>query len=796
MEDLFVDDAAMADSMQARTLISKGRVLLSEGSVADAHVAFCLALNLTQSSSEANALAALTWHLLGAPHLAQNHALTALEEEAANPDALLALAGAARLTGDKDLADYATNLLASVPEARGFHQLLSLSDAIEVGDYEVALFELARYLEQEPENIHAKELFLAGFQKFQATGARFEEFVDSVGLSMPHDSLSSAADWMRPEPRSIDIIIPVFNAVEDLAGCLTSVDQWWGSAIRNVILVDDVSNPDTVAWMETYVQSTPHAKLVRRAENGGFTASIVSGMDFSTAPYVVLLNSDTVVGPGWLDRLWFALTRRWTTAMAGPVSNSAYHQTIIPAEGQSSGIAAPHFDVGEDMESAAAIILLTSRRAYPRVPFLSGFCLMLRRDIYDLAGGLDVEAFPHGYWEVQDLSLRFLDLGYDAVIADDVFVHHKGGGSVDVGRRAELLQHGRRRMHEKHSAMRVMTAEAISALEPEIGHLRQNWHLFRQNRKSAAELDIPPEDIIEGHTRRPVKVAKAHCADIGPNDEVCLFVTHAPIGQVSEYTLHYLLSLRGAGLRVLLCPIVQDLDVPLPRMLVDSVDAVLPRLDGGFDFAAWADMLAVFPQVWTANRVYFVNDSIIGPFQSIDPLIEHIRQQNAGFFALSECTNSVYHAQSFFFGWNRVNLSSDALQSFWRGVTVKYSKDRVVLDYEHRIAPLSMELPDPTQDLVFGMKKIFGASSQHISCVNPTHHAWRHLLASGFPFVKTDLLRDGAGFVDASDWEEECRIHGADIGAMRRHIERSRVYRTAFGDGQILHELIATRGKV
>ena len=300
--------------------------------------------------------------------------------------------------------------------------------------------------------------------------------------------------------------------------------------------------------------------------------------------------------------------------------------------------------------------------------------------------------------------------------------------------------------------------------------------------------------MFQDQSRRPLKVVKAPWADIGVDDEICLFVTHAPVGQVSEYTLHYLMSLCAAGLRVVVCPIVQDLDVPLQRELVEPADAVLPRLDGGFDFAAWADMLAALPQIWDARRVYFVNDSIIGPFQSLNPLIDHIRQRNAGFFALSECTNSVYHAQSFFFGWNRVNLSSEALRAFWRTVAVQRSKDRVVFDYEHQIAPLSGELPDASQDFVFGMAKIFGADARHISCINPTHHAWRHLLSSGFPFVKTDLLRDGVGSVDASDWEEVCRAHGADIGALHRHIESSRVYRTAFGPGQIVQKLVSTKG--
>lgn len=771
---------AVPENTSIQHFIQKARDCIASARTIEAHAAAAMALNAAPNSIEAQALLANTWLLLGAPHLAAEYAQNALNAVPSNADALLALAGAARRIGDRDMADKASAALSSVPSAAAFHELLSVSDLLEAGEYEYALFRLAEAQEREPENVHIKALFFIGFEKLKATGSRFNEFIDAVGLKFPEDNGLSATPWTTPEACSIDIVIPVHNALEDLLACLASIRKWWSGSIGKIILVDDASNPETAKWLDNYVQNHKEAILVRSRSNGGFTATVCAGLARSKAPYAVLLNSDTVVSPGWIDRLWSALNRRWTTALAGPLSNNAYFQTVIPQEDQPRAEGALSDSEDTDLEMAAARTLLTSRKICPRVPLLSGFCLMMRRDIYELAGGLDVAAFPQGYWEVQDLCLRLLDLGYDAVIADDVYVHHRGSRSIDGSRRTRLLHEGQRLMHQKHSAMRLLVAEAICAHEPEIAYHRGHWQTFIHNRRMTGDEKANPELPIAGCTRRALKVIKFPQFDAA-DEEVCLFVAHAPLAQVSDYTLQYLHALRATGIRVIVVAAIHHLEIPVQGALSDASDGTVLRIDGGYDFAAWADLLERFPQLWQAKRLYFANDSLVGPFTPLDTIIDGIRRNDAGFFALSESTNTGYHAQSFFFGWSRRNLTAEALRAFWSEIAVQPSKLRVVLEYEYRIAALSRLLPDPTQDIVFGMDRAFGSLPVDISCVNPTHHAWRRLLKIGFPFVKTDLIRDGVGGIETEGWELLCQHFGADTDAMNRHIERSRIQRMCFG---------------
>jgi len=770
----------MALAADSDEFLLRGIASFASGALVDAHEDFRLALNSAPENARIHALIANTYLRLGGPAFALHHAQTALSALPNDLDARVALAGAALKLKDLAIVRDAIRALDSYSEAAGLNAVLRLALSLEAGEFENTLFELAEILEVHPDDHFAKELFAHAFREFlnDSDEGRFRDFIDGIGLQPWTSDPLPAGAWTKPEASSIDIIIPIFNAIEDLSRCLASLRQWHCLAIGKIILVDDGSEPDAKAWINAYSREHENIVVVLNSQNQGFTRSIMAGMKKSTAPYVVLLNSDTIVTAGWVEGLWRAMNRRWTTALAGPLSNSAFHQTIKPPISSSPAEISVVGDLEKDPDLAATFVRLTSRHAYPRVPFLSGFCLLMRRDAFDLAGGLDSETFPYGYWEVQDLCLKILDLGMDAVIADDVYVHHSSSRSITSARKAELVKTGLERLSARFSTLRVLSAQELSATEPEITHHMRAWHAY-ETQDTIRQNCGPPIDRPIGGMLGELVVRKAPPASfIGK--EVCFFVSHAPLGVTLEYTRQYISAIRDAGVQVVLCLSSDNLWLPIDRGIEEYVDGLIIRQNIGFDFAAWADMLRTFPEVWKSDRVYFANDSLIGPFASLGSIIQDIRTRNAGFFALSECTNTSYHAQSYFFGWSRQNLQADALRRFWENISNEESKTQVVLKYEYAIAPLSSALADPSQHIPFGMKTLFGCEPSMMHGFNTTHSAWRRMLDLGFPFVKTDLLRDGVPPVDTSDWKSICAGYGGDTDAMMRHIEGSRINRLPF----------------
>ncbi len=114
---------------------------------------------------------------------------------------------------------------------------------------------------------------------------------------------------------ALDIVVVSFNAREDLARCLTSLRGAAPVLGGHVIVVDNASadgSPQVVA------REFPEAHLIALPENVGFARANNVGIRAGRGNLVLLLNSDTVVPAGALDRLAGALRARPTAAAAGP----------------------------------------------------------------------------------------------------------------------------------------------------------------------------------------------------------------------------------------------------------------------------------------------------------------------------------------------------------------------------------------------------------------------------------------------------------------------------------------------
>ena len=81
---------------------------------------------------------------------------------------------------------------------------------------------------------------------------------------------------------------------------------------------------------------------------------------------------------------------------------------------------------------------------------ISGFCLLMKRAVYETVGGLD-ERFGLGLFDDDDLAIRARRAGFELAVAHDLFIHHFGsrtfaGNGIDAG---ELLQENGRKFAEK-----------------------------------------------------------------------------------------------------------------------------------------------------------------------------------------------------------------------------------------------------------------------------------------------------------------------------------------------------------
>lgn len=230
----------------------------------------------------------------------------------------------------------------------------------------------------------------------------------------------------------VDIIIPIYNAYEDLVKCILSIWEHTDLAVNRLILVNDKS-PDK--RIETYINSIAGKNIIvhNSIQNGGFSASVNIGIQYSTENDVILLNSDTIVTPKWLEKIKICAYSDEFIGTVTPLSNSATLASY-PIFGQDNAL--PENVTVNEM---AEIVERCSYKKYPQIPVAVGFCMYIKRCVINEIGLFDAETFGRGYGEENDFCYRAELMGYKHVLCDNAFVFHKGTGSFMSDQKKKLI---------------------------------------------------------------------------------------------------------------------------------------------------------------------------------------------------------------------------------------------------------------------------------------------------------------------------------------------------------------------
>jgi cellulose synthase/poly-beta-1,6-N-acetylglucosamine synthase-like glycosyltransferase len=167
-------------------------------------------------------------------------------------------------------------------------------------------------------------------------------------------------DWSRGSgrarampPPKVEVIVPVYGAAKELRACLESLMR---ETRHRVTLV--VDGPQDAA-VESVIADFA-VRVLRNEQRLGFVGSVNRGMR-ETSSDVVLLNSDTIVTPRWIEKLIDAAYSSGDVGTVTPLSNHAtlcsipraFEENLLPT--------------GFDAASFAAVVENVSQRSYPRI---------------------------------------------------------------------------------------------------------------------------------------------------------------------------------------------------------------------------------------------------------------------------------------------------------------------------------------------------------------------------------------------------------------------------------------------
>lgn len=264
------------------------------------------------------------------------------------------------------------------------------------------------------------------------------------------------ADWaVKFKRKPVDIVMPVFNSPRHTRWCLESLFERTDRRLFHLYLIDDGSDGTTCALLAEYSERHPNVTLLTNDENLGFLPSANRGLRESRADHVILLNSDTLVTPGWLERLVAATASDPSVGMACPLSNQAENLSVAMPPGYS------YLDT-------ARLIAARGQRRYPDAATVVGFCLLLTRRLLDTIGVFD-PVFGRGYVEEADLQFRAEQAGFHVIVVDDCYVYHCGSASF-----GDYLPHWLRNYPLFHERWGACFERALATFErrDDLGYLR------------------------------------------------------------------------------------------------------------------------------------------------------------------------------------------------------------------------------------------------------------------------------------------------------------------------------------
>ena len=230
------------------------------------------------------------------------------------------------------------------------------------------------------------------------------------------------------------------------------------------------------------------------------------------------------------------------------------------------------------------------------------------------------------------------------------------------------------------------------------------------------------------------KITAHKAIDVNLSGDVCFFVTHASSVIIKANVIHHVEQLLAQDIKVVL---IINTDLPFESIVIDeklaaNLSGILVRENLGFDFAAWAHAHALCQPTVEWARLFFVNDSMLGPLNTDDfsRTIARLRESPADLIGLVKNTTPLPHLQSFFLAFTQTTLMHPMFKNWMTNVRCLKEKIHVIDVYETRLTQMMADAGLRTEALFDSL----GGGDDTIA-------EWEKLIDAGFPYVKASIAK-------------------------------------------------------
>ena len=236
-------------------------------------------------------------------------------------------------------------------------------------------------------------------------------------------------------PPLLSVVLCNSNSADYTLGCIESLYRHPPAGPCEIILVDNASRDDCVARVRV---AYPAVRVAVAAQPQGFSRNYNMGIRMATGAYLLILNNDTLVAQGTLQRMIDAMENDPAYGMVGPLMVGGDGRIQTPCLRPRPSVTAyvlrqlvldPGMPLGRLWQRIAQRRI--ARHPSGPVPCISGAAMLVSRRSLELVGMLD-ETYDFYYEDVEwchRMQICGLQVGY---VAESRLIHFGGQSSVKV----------------------------------------------------------------------------------------------------------------------------------------------------------------------------------------------------------------------------------------------------------------------------------------------------------------------------------------------------------------------------
>lgn len=283
----------------------------------------------------------------------------------------------------------------------------------------------------------------------------------------PREGIKNVPHWFfqnAPDVVDVSIIIPMFRSSEVISQQIRNWDVAEDGITKEIIYVDDCS-PDQCneavlrAWDQFRSQwnglrsvyggefKRHIGKIINLTSNSGFATACNSGANNARGRFLVFLNADTIVTPGWLKPMIDVFHQKKNVGIVGNMQLK--QDGSVDSAGSEWFWQTRTFEhIGRNVYQGKRLTHIMNITDLPQDllevserEMVTGCCFAIPKNVFDEVGGFDI-AYRIGYWEDSDLNMKVKEAGYDIYFQPNSIIYHKSGHS-QAGRHPYMLDNAK-----------------------------------------------------------------------------------------------------------------------------------------------------------------------------------------------------------------------------------------------------------------------------------------------------------------------------------------------------------------